>query len=347
MSKILLSDIHWGVRNSSQFYLNETIKYFDKLFSFISGINNEINEIYVLGDFLDDRREINILVLNEIQKFLNNIEDLKIPTYYILGNHDIFYKNNNSVNGIEPLLKNYFYQKVISEPTQYGNDVLIPWINNDNKEKIKLFLQNLKNKEKITVYGHFSFNELIFNQIEENNDNFETLSFFKDFKKVYSGHYHINTSRGNITYLGSIIDFQWAEETSDHGFYFIDNEIESFIKNDYLNHKKYFINCKEDLINILNDCNNKEIKIIISKNFKMSHKEYDYYISEINKICYNLQVLLANEIFLEEENFIKTKTFEEFIIEFFKNKNYGADIDNNKLIKIFLQLYNITKTEDT
>jgi len=343
--KILLSDIHWGVRKSSQFYLNKTIEYFNKLFDYID--NNNITEIYILGDFLDDRREINILVLNHIYEFLNKLEDKKIPTYYILGNHDIFYKNSIEVNGIEPLLKNFNYQKIISEPTRMGNDVLIPWINRSNKDNIKKYLQSIKNKEDVIVYGHFSFNELI-SFIKENDDeNFETLKFFRKFKKVYSGHYHINTSLNNITYLGSIIDFQWGEELSEHGFYVLDNDNEIFIKNENPIHIKYEVTLKDDLFKILNECENKEIKIILSKDFKISHKEYDFYISEINKKAYNLQVLLANEVFLEDESIIKSKTFEEFIIEFFKSKSYGADIDNDKLIKIFLQLYNITKNEET
>ena len=38
--KILLSDIHWGIRKSSQFYLNKTIEYFNKLFDYIDNVND-------------------------------------------------------------------------------------------------------------------------------------------------------------------------------------------------------------------------------------------------------------------------------------------------------------------
>lgn len=342
--RLILGDIHWGIRNSSQFYLNETLKYFDNLFEFLN--KNKVEEIFVLGDFLDDRREINILVLNSIDEFLEKVEELKIPTYYLLGNHDIFYKNSNLVNGLKPLLKNYNYQKIIDKPTRIGNSVLIPWVNSDNKIKIKKFLTNIKDKNNVTVYGHFSFGELISFLKDDDKENFETLEFFKDFKQVYSGHYHKNITKNNVTYIGSILDYKWDDEITDHGFYIINNDNEVFVKNKSAIHKKYIVKTKDDLLKIISECENKEVKIILEKEFKISHKEYDFYISEIDKKCQNLQVLLVNEIFLDDENTITTKTFEEFIVEFFKNKNYGADIDNEKLSKIFLQLYNITKDEE-
>jgi DNA repair exonuclease SbcCD nuclease subunit len=306
-----------------------------------------------LGDFLEDRREINILVLNKIKILLNKIEEYKIPCYYLLGNHDVFYKNDNSINGIGPLLEDFNYQRIIDEPTIFerkrdlGFDIIcIPWINNINKKQIYKFLKGISDKENTIVFGHFSFEEIMDIPFSE-RDSELNISFFKQFKKVYSGHFHLNTKMNNIIYVGSILDFKWGEELSDHGFYIIDKNKEEFIKNKENIHIKYSINTKEDLINVLNNCSQKEIKLILSKDLTMSNKEYDYYISLIDKSCYKLQVLsFDNFNSFDINNEITVKTFEEYIINYFKDKSYGADIDNVKLIKIFLKLYNISNKEE-
>ena len=46
-------------------------------------------------------------------------------------------------------------------------------------------------------------------------------SIYKDFKQVFSGHYHHKSSRGNITYLGNPYQMFWNdykdEEDSIYG----------------------------------------------------------------------------------------------------------------------------------
>lgn len=345
MAEIIFSDTHFGTRNNSQFYLEKTKEFYNKVIDFIE--NNEVSAIFHPGDFLDDRRNLNILVLNEIDSILEKLDKLGIPIYFLLGNHDIYYKHEKTVNGLKPIFKNYKNLKLISKPkyiTGYSNNYfLVPWIVNSDIDSIKRSFEKLS--DDVIIIGHFAFSELM--QLKGSNSDPIPYTDFKRFKKVYSGHYHINTSKDNITYVGSILDYKWGEETSPHGFYYIQNDKEQFIENKDNIHKKIIVNTLDELKNIINISKGKEIKLIFSNELNITNREYDFYINQIDKISESLIVLLSNDLFDNEpSNIINNfKSFTEYINEFFKDKKY-IGISNEVLIKIITNLYNISLKEE-
>jgi DNA repair exonuclease SbcCD nuclease subunit len=171
--------------------------------------------------------------------------------------------------------------------------------------------------------------------------------FFKNFKYVCSGHYHVKTHRDNVTYVGSIMDFRWGEEFSEHGVHVIDeNGSLRFVKVIDNIHRKFFISSREDLREAVESCKGLDVKLVMMKGTKITSNEYDYCISMIDSTSQSLQIYLAGEEVVEDvQSDFDTKTFEEFIIKYFEGKNYGSDIDKEKLQKIFLQLYKITSKE--
>ena len=92
-----------GVNKDSQYRLKET----DKCIEWIIKTFKEENVDYVVfcGDFFYSRFSINVQTLNcaiqAIQNLAYNFERL----YLIVGNHDTYYKNVNTVNSIKFLEK--------------------------------------------------------------------------------------------------------------------------------------------------------------------------------------------------------------------------------------------------
>lgn len=303
----------------------------------------------MLGDLNDDRREINVFVLNKLDELLEKLDSLEIPIYYILGNHDVFYKNDNSINSIKPILRGFKNLNLIDSPTEINienkNFIMIPWINDNNYNQN---LEYLKSREpeifNSYVLGHFAFAGLM--PFEKNNDSKLNLEYFKKYKGLFSGHYHLRVKDKNVHYVGSILDFKWGEELSSHGFCVLNEDKINYINTENI-HKKYTINSEDDLKIILDECKNKVIKLIITKNLNINSSKYDYYILNIDKKCQELQVLPANDLFLnnlESEKIINIKSFDEFIKGFLEDKNYGNNISNVFLEKYFVSLYNsVTK----
>jgi len=72
---------------------------------------------------------------------------------------------------------------------------------------------------------------------------------FKKFKHVYSGHFHLPSTKGNITYLGSPFQHTFNDVGSIRGYYIFDDGKLEFIE--FTNAPKFYIittnNLKENL----------------------------------------------------------------------------------------------------
>ena len=88
-----------------------------------------------------------MIAYNFRNKFMKRLWDEKIDTHFIIGNHDIYYRNTNKVNAVQELCtapdgvnEPFIYE----EPRVVDFDglkvMMVPWMNPENeKEIINLF----------------------------------------------------------------------------------------------------------------------------------------------------------------------------------------------------------------
>lgn len=221
----LLNDTHCGIRGSSEIFINYQEKFYTDVF-FPYLIENDINHIIHLGDYYENRRFINFKALNANRKhFLEKLREYGITMDIIPGNHDTYYKNTNDLNSLKELLGHYMNEvNIVEEPSVLDYDGmkigLVPWICQDNEEKIQTFLKNCSAD---VIGGHF---ELIgFDMIRGvpcthgmTSDN------LKRFELVMSGHYHAKSNQENIHYLGSQMEFFWNDAHDDKFFHILDTQ---------------------------------------------------------------------------------------------------------------------------
>lgn len=92
-----------GVNKDSQYRLKETEKCIDWIIkSFKSA---EVDYIIFCGDLFDSRFSINVQTLNAAINSVLNLAYNFEKVFLIVGNHDTFYKNVNTVNSIKFLEK--------------------------------------------------------------------------------------------------------------------------------------------------------------------------------------------------------------------------------------------------
>jgi predicted phosphodiesterase len=192
----LLNDTHCGIRGSSDIFINYQEEFYTDIF-FPYLIKNDIKHIIHLGDYYENRRFINFKALNANRKhFLEKLREYGITMDIIPGNHDTYYKNTNDLNSLKELLGHYMNEvNIVEEPTVLDYDGmkigLVPWICQDNEDKIQTFLKNCSAD---VIGGHF---ELIgFDMMRGvpcthgmTSDN------LKRFDLVMSGHYHAKSNR--------------------------------------------------------------------------------------------------------------------------------------------------------
>ena len=92
-----------------------------------------------MGDTFDNRRSIDLWSLEWAKEnYYDRLEKLGVTVHTIVGNHTAYYKDTNSINSVDLLLKQYKNVHVYSECTEVMIDRLqvlfIPWINAENTE---------------------------------------------------------------------------------------------------------------------------------------------------------------------------------------------------------------------
>jgi len=281
MKICLLGDTHFGVRNDSKIFH----KYFEKFYSniFFPALKEHGIEIIVqLGDLFDRRKYINFLTLSESKRyFFNELRKREIELHVLIGNHDIFWRENLGVNSPNLLLNEYSNILIYEEPTtlkigQMSIDI-IPWICKDNQAEILKFIENTESNH---CLGHFEISGYEMMKGVESHEGIDK-NLLKKYKHVYSGHFHTASSKGNITYLGTPYELMWSDCNDPRGFYILDTVTEEleFIKNPYTIFTKYYYNEYEH--QPLEEVEDKFIKIIVVD--KKDYNLFDNFVENLYK----------------------------------------------------------------
>jgi UDP-2,3-diacylglucosamine pyrophosphatase LpxH len=230
---IILGDTHLGIKSFSiDFFYKTQLKFFkEQLIPYM--LKNNIDTIFQLGDFLDNRTTMDIRLWEIIKKelFDNLILKHNIKIITILGNHDISYRNTlevNFMNTIRDLYPNNI--QLIDKPTMIDFNsqkcLFQPWLLPDEKIDMSMLstadyiLGHFETTGFLMVKGHACENGL-------NPDNFK----LSNIKKVYSGHFHIKSHKGKIHYVGTPYALNWGDYNLDNGFIVFDTNKDKFIKN--------------------------------------------------------------------------------------------------------------------
>lgn len=264
----ILNDTHCGIRNSSEIFLDNAEKFYSTVF-FPYLEENDIKHILHLGDYYDNRKFINFRALHRNRKmFLAELRDRQITMDIICGNHDTYYKNTNDLNSLKELLGHYVNEvRIIHEPTEvrYGDVTfgLVPWIAPDNEEQSINFLKTTKATH---IGGHLELNGFEVMKGVEMTHGMET-GVFDRFDAVYSGHYHTKSSKNNIHYLGTQLEFYWNDAHDPKHFHVFDTETKTLtaVHNPHTLFKRiYYDDTETDYLQYdLSDVEGKFIKIVV------------------------------------------------------------------------------------
>ena len=227
MKIALLNDTHFGARSDSPAFIKYFNRFYDEIF-FPYLEENNITTLIHLGDVVDRRKFINFNTAHNFQnKFWKRLWDMKIDTHIILGNHDTYYKNTNSINSMQQLITTF---DGINEPFIYekpktvefdGLPILfIPWICPENEEES---LKAISESQAQICMGHLEVKGFEMHKGHFQEHGLE-MDLFKRFEKVYSGHYHRKSDNGTIFYLGTQYEITWSDYQCPKGFHIFDTD---------------------------------------------------------------------------------------------------------------------------
>jgi DNA repair exonuclease SbcCD nuclease subunit len=307
MKVAIITDQHFGARKSSKFLHDYFKKFYDEIF-FPYLEENNIKTVIDMGDTFDNRRSIDLWALEWAKEnYYDRLQQMGVTVHTIVGNHTAYYKNTNSVNTVDLLLKQYENVKVYSEATEVKLDKLkvlfIPWINQENEETTFKLIQSVSCK---CAMGHLELNGFRAHRGHVMEDGMESELFDK-FELVFSGHYHTRSNNGKIFYLGNPYEMFWNDVNDTRGFHIFDTDTLEFepVNNPFkLFYNVYYEDTNYKLFDA-REYQSKIVKVIVKK--KSDQKNFEKFIDKLYssgiqelKIVENFEIHIDEDFEVEE-----------------------------------------------
>jgi len=286
MKIALITDQHLDGRKGSLAFWNYFQKFYDEIF-FPTLEKEGISTIIDLGDTFDNRKSMDYNTFNRVDtNYFQRLKDYEV--HMILGNHCTYYKDTNKINSPELLLEKYHNINIYSEPKEIllGKKVflMMPWINSGNKEEC---LRKISTSEADIMCGHLECDGFEVTPGMKFEGGFK-VSDFKNFKRVWSGHFHHKSKHGNVQYLGNPYQMFWNDYKDTRGFHIYDTESDKlkFIKNPFEIFDKiiYDDSCVDYNKQDVRSYKDKYIKIIVD-----NKQDYQMFETLVDRL-YNLGV---------------------------------------------------------
>jgi Calcineurin-like phosphoesterase len=233
MKIALITDQHLDGRKGSLAFWNYFQKFYDEVF-FPTLEKEKVCAIIDLGDTFDNRKSMDFNTMHRVRE--NYFERLKkYDVHMLLGNHCTYYKNTNKINSPEILLKDYKNIYIYSEPKRVGfgskKFLMLPWINSENRD---LILGLLERVDADVCCGHLELDGFEVTPGMKMDHGMDPKLFHR-FSRVWSGHFHHRSKKGNIQYLGNPYQMYWNDYKDTRGFHIYDTETDKlkFIPNPF------------------------------------------------------------------------------------------------------------------
>ncbi len=331
MKIAIITDQHFGARKNSKLFHDYFLKFYNDVF-FPTLEKEGITTIVDMGDTFDSRKGIDFSALTwSKDNYFDRLRDMGITVHTIVGNHTAYYKNTNDINAIDLLLREYDNIRVYSEATEIKLDnlktLLVPWINSENQEKT---LKLIKKSKSSVCMGHLEFKGFKIHAGGYVMEHGTDYKLFKNFDKVFSGHYHTRSTQDNISYLGNPYEIYWNDCNDPRGFNLFDTDTLELttIDNPYrMFYTLYYEDTPHQLMDVT-PYNQKIVKVIVRK--KSDPKQFEKYIDKLySSDCFELKVV-ENFDFVENDEFESEES--EDTISLLNRYIEESDVDLDKSV---------------
>jgi len=166
---------------------------------------------FFLGDWFENRSALNIATLNFAYQGAKRLNNLGLPVYFCIGNHDLYHRHTRDIHSIIPYqeFSNFI---LINDPTvvsSIGNGVLLcPYLFHHEYDDLKKYFN-------IPIWaGHFEFQGFT---VTGHGIKMQTGPNPKQFggpkgpKHIFSGHFHKRQQQDNIQYIGNVFPMDFGD----------------------------------------------------------------------------------------------------------------------------------------
>lgn len=223
----ILNDTHFGARNDNTVFYDYQQDFYERVFFPFCDKHNVTHMVH-LGDIYDRRKYINFRTLDFSKRVMfDPLRERNIQCDVVLGNHDLYYKNEHSINSPRLLVEGDYqnvrvYDKLTVSPIQ-SNWVYLPWLCTEEDHRVmEEFASTVNPDDKMVLFAHLELLGFDMGGTLCSDGIHETV--FRNFDKVITGHFHKKQVCRNIYYPGSQFQFTWIDHGQPKGFAYLDTE---------------------------------------------------------------------------------------------------------------------------
>jgi len=206
------TDIHWGRKNNSVEH-NEDCTRFIRWFIGCVQSDPSIDHIIFTGDWFEQRAAINSLTWDYAFDGAELLASLGLPIYFIVGNHDLYYRTTRDVHSTRSFSSLGF--TVVNDPTVFENigpsgTLICPFLFEGEYAGLAKYFTTP------VWFGHFEFKGFVLTGETKKMEHGPDPQNFTGPKQIFSGHFHKRQNSGNITYIGNAFPCDFADANDIH-----------------------------------------------------------------------------------------------------------------------------------
>jgi len=234
MKIAMFTDIHFGCHQNSEIHNQAALRTVQKFIDVCD--ERDVDCAVFLGDWHDHRTLIEISTLHYSSLAIHMLSEYfsgaKKKLFFLIGNHDLYYRDKSDITSIP--FRSLRGIEIVDSPaikTVNGERIaFLPWVGNELPENILLASE----QEVKYLFGHLEVAGFHWNQYSRAFTKGSPKELFRGFKGVFSGHYHTRQTNGNVTYIGSSLQINFADTNEQRGFAILDTDDNSveYIEND-------------------------------------------------------------------------------------------------------------------
>lgn len=304
-------DDEWTVKNQREFF-----KFF-----FNECKTHGVNAVLQTGDWFDVRKGISQETLRFIREELVPEFQSLGHTYVNVGNHDMHKREMITPNSCREILGLYDKFTVIEEPTTLSFEDefidIIPWICKENHSDVMSFIAKSKSPY---CMGHFELTGFYYyTGLKSEGDK---ADFLRNYKQVWSGHFHCQSESGNVKYIGTPYTLTLGDANDERGFFIFDTKTKelTFHKNPDCWHRKFYFNADTFNYKQITQLEGKAVRIVVEKRSSDSRKiDFDAVAERISNLAHSLDIIDTVEFESGSEVVIEVEDTQKFVDEFIES----------------------------
>jgi DNA repair exonuclease SbcCD nuclease subunit len=200
------TDIHFGLKSGSRTH-NQDCENFVSWFCDTAKAQGCETAIF-LGDWHHNRSTTDVSTMNYTVSNLEKLSQSFEKVYFILGNHDLFYKDKREINSVE-FMRLFPNIVPIRELYTEGDVTIMPWLIGDEWTTVK----QLKSRY---IFGHLELPHFYMNAMVQMPDHGQLQTgHFQHQELVFTGHFHKRQQKGNVVYIGNAFPHNYADAGDD------------------------------------------------------------------------------------------------------------------------------------